>query len=219
MSKKKKQFKGDSVMQNSQEDITSALNYGVEEEDDVVASTPVNDEVEQVQVEVVEEPVLVEEPVIPPTPAPTPLRPAKRPPAVGQDINMLNKYLDEHIRKYSEHQVRSFQDKNDVAISITLFGNIINFILRYPEMELFEKIITFFRKERGRILSPKTALRGIDGVNIQSQHRYSMFYSLMMDLTSKEGIKQKDINMTVLEKMFNHSAFVRLLTQYMSKQL
>lgn len=226
MSKKRvRQTQGDSNMQNSQEDILTAMGEDTPVED--VVAEEVKEETVPEAEPVVDEPIEetpptedippVEEPAPEPVKEPEPLQPKPQLTKVGNDIEVLKGYLADYITRYTEHQVKSIDDKQDVATSITLFGNIINFLLRYPELELLEQVVEFFRKERGRVLNPKTALKGIAGLNPQSQHRYSMFYSLMIDATSPGGLKRKNVNMKVLEEMFNHPGFIKLLTIYMAK--
>ena len=170
----------------------------------------VKEEIEEPVVETVEE-VKVSKPVVLANAKTEIVTPVVKDPSkqVSQSVLFIRQYINNYLAYVSQKEFQSI-DK-----SISLFRNIINYVLNHQEMSVIEEVYQFFRKNRKSLLSPTKALQGIETLPVAQQEKLQQVYALFYHISGVAGNKARKLDLDYAAKYVGDGNLIAFIAKKM----
>lgn len=128
---------------------------------------------------------------------------------VSQSVLFARQYINNYLAYVSQKEFKSINK------SITLFRNIINYVLNHQEMGVIEEVYQFFRKHRKSLLSPTEALQGIETLPVAQQEKLQQVYALFYHISGVVGNKAKKLDLDYAAKYVGDGNLIAFIAKKM----
>ena len=128
---------------------------------------------------------------------------------VPQSVVFIRQYINNYLSYVSQKEFKSINK------SITLFRNIISYVLNHQEIAVIEEVYQFFRKHRKSILSPTEALQGIETLPVAQQEKLQQVYTLFYHISGVVGNKAKKLDLDYASKYLGDGNLISFIAKKM----